>query len=399
MNTEHIETSAQLPSGFRSAGISAGIKKRGDKDLSLIVSDTPATVAAVFTTNQVKSATVKLCQQRLGRGVSRGVVVNSGNANACTGGQGMLDALRMGTCAADAIGAGAEDVMVCSTGHIGFPLPMDVIEPGIARVAEHLAEGDAVSAAEAIMTTDTHPKFASAVVEIAGAPVRITGIAKGAGMIEPNMATMLAFLFTDAAVDKASLQSCLTQSVNGSFNRITVDGDQSTNDTVLFFANGSAGNEVLSESNPDWAAFQDAVQAITFKLAMMIVRDGEGAKKLVTVQVEGAQSDAEADLAARAVANSLLVKTSWAGKYAIWGRIMDSIGYSACHVEEDRVDIYYDDVAAVRGGLGLQVDPETLSDVIAKDEFTVRVHLNVGDGQAEVYTCEISQDYVKINVE
>lgn len=398
MQKIHIENSAMLPAGFRSAGLRCGLKKREHHDISMVVSDTPATVAGVFTTNQVKAATVRLCQSRLKRSSSRGLVVNSGNANACTGEQGRINAERMASCCSEALGGSGEEFMVCSTGHIGMQLPMDLIEPGISRLAGQLAEGDATSAAEGIMTTDTHPKFGSVQLMLGGKPVRITGMAKGAGMIEPNMATMLSFLFTDAAVDQAALQTCLRKAVDRSFNRITVDGDQSTNDTVLFFANGQADNEVLLPGHPDWELFCEAVWSITFRLAMMIVRDGEGASKLVTIRVEGARSDHEADAGARAVANSLLVKTSWAGRFAIWGRVMDSIGYSDCFIDEEKTDIDYDDVAAVRGGLHTGVSAEALSEVIARDAFTIRVNLHVGSGSAEVYTCEISQDYVKINV-
>jgi glutamate N-acetyltransferase/amino-acid N-acetyltransferase len=367
--------------------------------MALWVSDEPAVVAAVFTTNQVQAAPVKLCRECLAAGVSRGVVVNSGNANACTGPQGEADAARMAECAAQAGGGQAEEYMVCSTGHIGFPLPMEIIEAGISTLGTELAPGNAANASQGILTTDTHAKSVTAVLDVEGTPVRITGVAKGAGMIEPNMATMLSFLFTDAVVNEQALQDCLSSAVNQSFNRITVDGDQSTNDTVLFFANGAAGNPELTVFAGTWNAFQAAVNAITFKLARMIVRDGEGAKKLVTVRVEGARSNEEADLAARAVANSLLVKTSWAGKYAIWGRIMDSIGYSACYIEEGRVDIDYAEVAAVRGGVGVDVPVETLSAVIARSEFVLKVDLHLGEGVAEVYTCETSRDYVKINEE
>ncbi len=388
-----------LPNGFRAAGVRAGIKKREVKDLALIVSDTPATVAGVFTTNQVNAAPVKWCRARLKDGMARAIVANSGNANACTGEAGLDDARRMAQMTAEELGVSEKEVFVCSTGHIGARLPMDIIKSGIRKVVERLASSGGRDAAEAIMTTDIRVKHWAVKLTVDGKPATLSGIAKGAGMIEPNMATMLAFVMTDAAVDQAALQGALTEAVNHSFNRITVDGDQSTNDTVLLLANGRAGNEAaLNESHPDWPAFVGALNEITLQLALKIVEDGEGANKRVTIVVEGAESDVDADRAARAVANSFLVKTSWAGVYPNWGRIMDAIGYSKARVDENAVDIWYDEHHAVHGGLATATPVSTLRAVIERQTFTIRVNLNLGSGSAVVYTCEITEEYVRINV-
>lgn len=388
-----------LPRGFRAAGIRAGIKKRAAKDMALIVSDVPARAAGVFTTNQVCAAPVKWCRRQLARGEARAIVVNSGNANACTGEQGMRDTERMAACTAGALGVSTESVLVCSTGSIGVPLPMPVIEAGIPALCTALSRHGGMDAATAIMTTDIHVKHWSVKLNVDEHPVTVSGLAKGAGMIEPNMATMLAFCMTDADVAPGPLQQALATAVNQSFNRITVDGDQSTNDTVLMLANAQAGHtNPLGPSHPAWPDFVAALQEVTLQLALKIVRDGEGANKCITVRVQGAESDADADAAARAIANSFLVKTSWAGAHAIWGRIMETMGYSRGRVVEERVDIWYNEEHAVHNGRATGVSREALEAVIALPEFTVHVNLNLGTGEAVIYTCEITEDYVRINV-
>lgn len=388
-----------LPIGFQAAGIRAGIKKSESKDLALIVSDTPATVAGVFTTNQVTAAPVKWCRTQLMGRCARAIVANSGNANACTGEAGLQDTRRMAETAAHTLGVPVEHVFVCSTGHIGARLPMEVIEPGIRQAAKVLSTDGGPAAAEAIMTTDVWIKHWTVRITVDGRPVIVSGMAKGAGMIEPNMATMLAFCMTDAAIAPDALQCALNEAVDQSFNRITVDGDQSTNDTVLLLANGAAGNErPLTEAHPDWPAFTTALNETALQLALKIVDDGEGATKRITIMVEGAVSDEDADRAARAVANSFLVKTSWAGMFPNWGRVMDAIGYSRATVREDHVDIWYDRHQAAQKGLATGVSLETLKQVIAQREFTIRINLNIGEGRAVVYTCEITEEYVRINV-
>lgn len=390
-----------LPSGFKAAGIAAGIKAKKKKDMALIVSETPSVSAAVFTTNQIKAAPVKwdnqVVEHQLG---ARAIVMNSGNANACTGLRGSGDTATMAMRAAEKLNAKPEQVFVCSTGTIGKPLPMEKITPGIESLFKKLSTDGGRDAAEAMMTTDLAPKSLTVEIEINGKPVRITGLAKGSGMIEPNMATMLAFILTDADVEKHALQCALRAATDTSFNRISVDGDQSTNDSVIALANGMAGNKTLTQQSEDWGLFFQTLEKLLFELAMMIVRDGEGATKLVTVKVIGAASNGEADEAARAVANSMLNKTAWAGKRPNWGRIMDAIGYSYAQVQEDRVDITYDAVPLVRGGM---VYPEASYDdavaVVSKDEFTIYINLNLGSGEAVVYTCDCTEQYVRINVE
>ncbi len=387
-----------LPQGFKAAGIAAGLKKGNARDMALIVSDVPAVMAGVFTTNQVKAASVKLCQKRLRGRQGRAIIVNSGNANACNGPQGILDAERMAQLTAELIGADEKMVYVCSTGRIGIRLPLDIIEAGIRKAVPHLARDGGNVASEAIMTTDTRPKRCTVRMLVDKKAVTVTGMVKGAGMIEPNMATMLCFIMTDADVQAEDLQACLSEAVKKSFNRITVDGDQSTNDTVLFMANGKAENRPLKSGHPDWAAFCNAVETITLNLALKIAGDGEGATKLVTVKVHGAKSDADADAAARAVANSLLVKTSWAGNYPNWGRIMDALGYSSAKVDESRVDIRYDDLTAARGGVYAGTPIEDLEKVQRQKMFTIDIDLNLGRHEAIVYTCDCTEEYVRINV-
>jgi glutamate N-acetyltransferase / amino-acid N-acetyltransferase len=387
-----------LPRGFKAAGIAAGLKKGNKKDLALIVSDVPAVMAGTFTTNQVKAASVKLCRKRLAGRTGRAIVINSGNANACTGAQGMLDAEQMAATVAGSTGVDERSVFVCSTGRIGVQMPMDIIVAGIRKAAAHLAKEGGTAASEAIMTTDTRPKTCTARLSINGKPVIVSAMAKGSGMIEPNMATMLAFILTDAVVEPEALQSCLSEAVKHSFNRITVDGDRSTNDTVLFMANGQADNRPLRKSHPDWNAFASAVSAVTMSLALKMVEDGEGATKLVTIKVRGARNDKDADIAARSVANSLLVKTSWVGEYPNWGRIMDALGYSDAKVDEERVDIRYDDLYASKKGLYAGTPIDDLKRIARQKAFTIEIDLNLGSGEAVVYTCNCTEEYVRINM-
>ncbi len=388
-----------LPQGFRAAGISAGIKRSGKKDLMLAVSDRPAAGAGVFTTNQVQAAPVKLDREVVKKKTARAIIVNSGNANACTGAKGMRDAKAMQALTAKLLKVKAGEVLVCSTGAIGKPMPMNTINAGIAQIVPALAPAGGPDAALAIMTTDTRKKTATIQLSIDGKPVTITAFAKGAGMIEPNMGTMLGFFFTDAAVEPRALQHALKQAVDASFNRISVDGDMSTNDTCLFLANGAAGNKPLTPKHKEWGAFTSALFVVALDLAKKIAADGEGATKLITVRVEGARSDADADAAARAVANSMLVKTCWNGDYPNWGRIMDAIGYSAAKVDESKVDIFYDSLQAVRRGVATKTSVQSLSNVQRQKQFTIRIHLHLGKGQADVYTCDCSEEYVRINVD
>ena len=393
-----MKKSLPLPKGFSAAGIAAGIKKK-KKDMALIVSDVSAETAAVFTTNQVKAAPVKWDLKVVEHDGARAIVMNSGNANACTGAQGMADAEATAALVAGKLGIPPLDVFVCSTGTIGKPLPMDKIAGGIELLFDEVSPDGGMDAAEAMMTTDLVSKTVTVEIDLDGTSVRITGLAKGSGMIEPNMATMLAFIVTDAAVEKHALQCALRVAADMSFNRITVDGDRSTNDTVICLANGLAGNELITQSSKHWKLFFQTLEKVMFDLAMMIVKDGEGATKVITVRVIGAATNGEAEEAARAVANSMLNKTAWAGKRPNWGRIMDAIGYSYAQVQENKVDITYDAVPAVRGGMAHNVPEEELIAVVSKEAFTIHINLNLGGGEAVVYTCNCTEDYVRINVE
>ncbi|HWY31354.1 MAG TPA: bifunctional glutamate N-acetyltransferase/amino-acid acetyltransferase ArgJ, partial [Candidatus Acidoferrum sp.] len=365
---KEIPGSIVAPAGFTASAVFCDIKKLGTgkgsnkgrkRDLALIVSARPATVAGLFTTNQVCAAPVKVCVERMKRGVARAVVVNSGNANACTGQQGMADAREMASFTEQALAFPAGTALVGSTGRIGVTMPMDNVRAGIIEAAAILGASpqNADQAAEAIMTSDTRPKQIAITFKLGGKTVRIGGICKGAGMIQPGMsptgarpatlphaglhATMLCFITTDAAVDAKVLQVALNQAVAHSLNRITVDGDMSTNDTVLVLANGLAGNKPFKVKNPAFMVFQAALSHICLELAKKIVRDGEGVHRVVTVRVNGAKSVQDADAAARAVANSPLVKTSWHGGDPNWGRIIDAIGYSPAIVVEEKIDIGY----------------------------------------------------------
>ncbi len=387
----------QMPKGFKCAGIPAGIKAGDVKDMALIYSEAPASSAGVFTTNQVCAAPVKVCREHLEHGLARAIVMNSGIANACTGEEGMVAARGMAAETARVIGCAPQEVFVCSTGKIGPQLPLDKIAKGIGKLFGEASADHVQQTAEAMMTTDTRPKVAAAEIELSGSVVKIVGFAKGSGMIEPNMATMLSYITTDAAVEQHSFQKALKKAVDTSFNRISVDGDQSTNDTVLALANGEAGNVCLTETSQDWAVFYDAFEKVCFELAMMIVHDGEGADKFVTVNVFGAESDSDAESAARAVANSMLNKTAWAGSYPDWGRIMDSIGYSKARVVEEIVDILYDETQAVSKGIRSNVPQEDLIKVVSQTDFAININLRLGEGKATVYTCNCTEEYVRIN--
>jgi len=364
--------------------------------MALLVSNTPAHAAGVFTTNTLCAAPVRLDRERIPSSTTRAIIINAGNANACTGAAGLEDARQMAALTAEALDCPDEAVLVCSTGHIGHRLPMDRISSGVTQAVEALST-DGADAALAIMTADTRPKAYSRTLEVDGQTVTLTGLAKGAGMIEPKMATMLSFLLTDAAIPAELLQTSLKAAVDDSFNRITVDGDQSTNDTVLMMANGASGIS-LDETHPQWPTFIQLLQQLTLDLAQDIVKDGEGATHFITVEIEGAANDSEADTAARAIANSLLVKTGWAGIYSVWGRIMDALGYCGAELNEDAIHMWYDELQVVEGGLGCAVTQEQVRAVTGLPAYTVRVQLGVASGAARVYTCDITEEYVRINL-
>jgi glutamate N-acetyltransferase/amino-acid N-acetyltransferase len=407
-----INGSICAPRGFKAAAVFCDIKRLGTgkgsdkgtkRDLALIVSDVPAAVAGMFTTNQVCAAPVKVSAKHAAGKRARAIVVNSGNANACTGARGLADAKAMTTITAQSIGVSSREVLVASTGRIGVPMPMANVKQGIMDAAPLLTQSPAAArdAAEAIMTSDTRRKEIAVEFQIDGVPVRIGGICKGAGMIQPGMtphATMLGFITTDAAVENDELKEALQQAVAQSFNRITVDGDMSTNDTVLILANGLAGNQSIGRD-----IFQRALNFVTLELAKMIVRDGEGVTRFVTVRVHGARTPPDAEAAARAVANSTLVKTSWFGGDPNWGRILCAIGYSAAKVDETKLDVGYSRPGktkitfAVRRGQPTRVALQTLGAIVAEPEFDLRIFLNAGRHDCVLYTSDLTEEYVEFN--
>lgn len=395
---EWLEGGITAVPGILAAGIHGGVKASGKKDLALIYSSTPARAAAVFTTNQVKGAPVQVSMEHIREGKVQAIVASSGCSNVCTGAQGLSDAREMASIVGGLLGIPARHVLVASTGVIGRLLPMEKVRAALPALVRALSPQGGRSAAEAIMTTDSHPKEAAVRVEVAGRPVTIGGIAKGVGMIEPHLATMFCFLATDVVVAREALDAALRRSVARSFNRISVDGDQSTSDTVAILANGLAENRVLERSSRGWRQFSAALGAVTEKLARLLVRDGEGATRLVTIHVTGARSRRDALAAARSVANSPLVKTAINGQDPNWGRIMMALGKSPATVRADRVAIRFDGEPVVANG---QLAPEARLDrvreVMARPEFSIRIDLGLGRGEEQVWTCDLSEEYVRIN--
>ncbi len=385
--------------GFSAAAVEAGIRYQNRLDLGLIFSEIPAAAAGVFTAGTVKAAPVLLGMERLRQGKAQAIVVNSGNANACTGEEGMRMARAVGALAAQVLKIDEELVQVASTGVIGAQLDLSPFAAAMPKLAAELSEDGFDELARAIMTTDTLPKTAAAEIMIDGVSVRLFAAAKGSGMIMPNMATMLCFAVTDANIAQPVLQAAVSSGADLSFNRITVDGDTSTNDTVLCLANGAAGNALIDESRPEQLAlFTEALHGMFQDLAKQIVRDGEGATKLVTIRVEGAATQAEAVNAARTIANSPLVKTAFFGEDANWGRIIAALGRSGAAFQPERVSIAFDDALLVENGFGLGKEAEAAASQVLKNrEFSVTVRLGASEFSAEMLTCDLSCDYVKIN--
>jgi len=390
--------------GFRVGAAGCDIRNKGaDRlDLTLVVADHPCAAAGVFTTNDVKAAPVRFCQQVLAVSADkiRGIVGNSGNANACTAAQGDADAAAMARLSAAAVGAPSDAFLVCSTGRIGELLPMAKVAEGIkvaaSRLSRDAAEG--VRSAHAILTSDTRPKSATARFAWEGKTVTVAGIAKGAGMIEPNMATMLAFVCTDAAASPAELKTALKASSDQSFNCVSVDGDMSTNDTVLLLASGVSGVSVgAAAPAPLRALFQEALDKVCFALAEKIVGDGEKITKVVAVEIEGARTRADAEKIARAIGNSLLVKSSWYGEDPNWGRLADAAGYARTGLDESKLDIFYDDVPAVLGGKPLPENKPKWKQVVKAARFAVRLKLNLGDARFRLLAADLTDGYVNYN--
>ncbi len=420
-----IDGSVVAPQGFLAAGLFCDVKSLGTgkgsnkgpkRDLALIVSEVPAKAAGMFTTNQICAAPVKVCVKHIADGKAQAVLINSGNANACTGPRGLKDAKEMAALLAQELLLQPEDVLVGSTGRIGLELPMPNIRTGISQIVKELDDSPIAAhhAAEAILTSDTQPKEIAIEFKLGGQTVRLGGIAKGAGMIQPGMsptgarpssmplhATMLSYLTTDAKIPAATLRGCLREAVANSFNCITVDGDMSTNDTVLILANGLAGNRKLSAK--DLKIFQTALNHVCLELAKMIVRDGEGITRMVTVRVTGAKTHTDADAASRAVGNSALVKTSWNGGDPNWGRIIDAIGYSPAKVIEEKVDIAYSApgakklVYSLKKGRPTRTTFETLCKTVEPNEFDLHINLNLGKAKAVLYAADLTEEYVDYN--
>lgn len=427
---KEIPGSIIAPTGFLASGVFCDIKRLGTgkgsnkgpkRDLALIVSESLATVAGMFTTNQVCAAPVKVCVKRMKQGTAQVVVVNSGNANACTGKQGMADAREMVSFTERTLSLSPGRALVGSTGRIGVTMPMDNIRAGIMEAAMELGgtATHADHAAEAIMTSDSRPKQIAIEFKLGGKMVRIGGICKGAGMIQPGMsatgarpaalphgglhATMLSFITTDAAIEANVLKAALHEAVAHSFNRITVDGDMSTNDTVLVLANGLAENKKFGVKSPEFKVFQAALNHVALELAKKIVRDGEGVHRVVTVRVNGAKTIQDADAAARAVANSALVKTSWHGGDPNWGRIIDAIGYSPATVMEDKIDIGYSANSSkkilwsLKRGQPTKATFKQLCAAVAPKEFELHINLNLGKANAVMYAADLTEEYVDFN--
>jgi glutamate N-acetyltransferase/amino-acid N-acetyltransferase len=390
------------PEGFRAAGVACGIKaEAGRTDLALLVADRPAAAAAVFTTNKVAAAPVHLGRETIAAGRLRAVVVNSGNANACTGDDGLSDAREMARRAADAVGAEPHEVLVGSTGIIGHRLPMEKVRAGIAEAAAQLAcSAEAADAfARAIMTTDTVKKTAAGQARIGSATVTVAGVCKGAGMIAPNMATMLAYLTTDATVAARALQSALAEAVAVSFNAITVDGHTSTNDTVAVLASGAAGGAEIAEGGAAYEQFAALLREVCTDLALQIVADGEGATRVVEVRVEGASDEADARRAARAVADSPLVKCAVHGGDPNWGRVVSAVGYSGARVDEKKLRHWIGDELVFAAGTPTRFSLAACQQHMKSRRVILRVDLGAGDAAHTCYTCDLSKEYVTINAD
>ncbi len=387
--------------GFKTAGVSCGIKKENRKDLALIFSVVPAVAAGVFTVNKVKAAPVLLDLKNIKNPVTRAVVINSGNANACTGRKGMENAGRMVTTAASLLGIKPEEVLVSSTGVIGVQLPVEKVEKGIARAALDLAEDGGDEAARAIMTTDTIEKKGALKLRLGGREVKVGAIAKGSGMIHPNMATMLCYILTDAAIEKGMLQEILKEAVDSSFNLISVDGDTSTNDSVITLASGMAGNKPITQKNEDYYKLLEAYKTVTAAMARAIVRDGEGATKFLTAKVVNGATLEDARKGARAIISSNLVKAAFFGEDANWGRILCALGYSGAQFDPAKVDLFISSknggIKLVESGEGLVFDEELASRVLEEKDIEILVDLQDGEYEAHAWGCDLSYDYVKIN--
>ena len=383
--------------GFAAGGTYAGLKTMQEDtlDLGVLLSETPASTAAVFTTSKVISPSVTLSRERIKKGTARAVVANSGCANCCVGLQGLTDAEEVASLAAEHVGVDPEDVLVCSTGMIGVELPMALIRQNIGNI--ELAGDGGDRFARSIMTTDTHPKTLAVSLEIDGRRVTLGGAAKGVGMIHPDMATMLAFVATDAPVEQGFLQTALTGAVGLSFNMIDVDRDQSTNDTALVMANGAAGGPTIEAGSEAAGLFQEALTYVCIALAKELVSDAEGAQRLIETVVDGARTEAEARTAARAIVSSSLVKAMVHGRDPNWGRIMMALGGSGVEIEESKIDIFISDIQIVHEGLAIPYFKDAVVSAMNVPEVRFRISLNIGDASATAWGCDLTEEYVTFN--
>lgn len=395
----HKAAGVAYPQGFCAAGVRAGIKKNGNLDVAVIYTEKEAAVAGVFTQNMVAAAPVNFSKKVVATGTAHAVVANAGCANACTGAQGDKDAENMAIIAAQTLNCRAYDVIVASTGLIGSNLPMDKMELGIKDAVKQLSKEGSVNAGKAIVTTDTYSKTCAAEVEIGGVEVRFGAIAKGSGMIRPNMATMLCFITTDADIDQKILQKALSEITEVSFNCVSVDGDMSTNDMVVVLANGAAGNKKIVAEGEDYDKFYATLKNICIELAKRIASDGEGASKFITINVSGAESFSDAKRVGMSVANSPLVKTAFFGQDANPGRTICAVGYSGVQIVPEKVIINFGGLNVFKDGLVTKFDVENMKKILSEHDIVVDIDLGLGNAAATVYTCDLSFGYVKINAD
>ncbi len=388
---------SNLPEGYLASGMACGIKKNGDRDLALIVSAAPAEAAGVFTKNIVKGHSLKWSMKHIKNNRISAIVINSGNANACVGPEGDADAVTVAEYTAGLLGCDKEQVLLGSTGVIGYRLPVEKIKTGLTTAYQKLSSKGGNDAACAIMTTDTFPKKMSVQVELSGKETTIYGIAKGSGMIHPNMATMISVILTDAAISKPLLQKALNHVVDKSFNRISIDGDTSVADKVLLLANGMAENPEIIKEDEDYRTFIEALEAVSVSLSKMLAKDGEGATKLVEIHVRNAADKQSAHLIANSISRSPLVKTMLFGQDANWGRILTAAGYSGASFNPDTVDIWIGDLLMCRNGTGREFDEQKALSILKKNEIIITIDLKMGEASDTMWTCDLSYDYVKIN--
>ena len=391
--------SVTSPRGFTAAAVAAEIKYIGRNDLTIVYSKVPAQAAAVYTLNQFKAAPLQVTEQNIANGMAQAIVVNSGIANAGMGTEGMMQARQMSDWAADALGIAKDDVVVASTGVIGMPLPMDKVKAGIDKVSKALYADGGHDAARAIMTTDTVCKEMAVQLRINDKLVTIGAMAKGSGMIHPNMDTMLGFITTDVNIENKALQAAFKANIDDSFNMVSVDGDTSTNDMVAILANGQAGNEILTEESADFPAFKQALREICIAMAQKIAGDGEGATKLVECTVTGAATREDARLAAKAIIASSLVKTAIYGNDANWGRIACAAGYSGAKFDPNKVNIFIGDVQVAQNGMGLEFDEAKATETLKQKKVNILVKFNIGEEEATAWGCDLTYDYVSINAD